>query len=131
MANLDSDHSFTFLHNIFPYSRIIMLCTYRTQSKLIVVGGVGGNLRTVKIKTLKILEVFCVFAEHYKTVILMISKTALSGFFPAEAQLQKIYCDYEIKSGYFVPYRRFFSPHHLNSQGNSVKLLICTCLYLE
>ena len=110
MANLDSDHSFTFLHNIFPYSRIIMLCTYRTQSKLIVVGGVGGNLRTVKIKTLKILEVFCVFAEHYKTVILMISKTALSGFFPAEAQLQKIYCDYEIKSGYFVPYRRFFPP---------------------
>ena len=35
-----------------------MLCTYRTQSKLIVVGGVGDNLRTVKIKILKFLEVF-------------------------------------------------------------------------
>ena len=79
-----------------------MLCTYRTQSKFIVVGGVGDNLRTVKIKSLKILEVFCVFAEHYKAVILMISETALSKFFPAEAQLQK---NFEIKSGYLVPYR--------------------------
>ena len=87
-----------------------MLCTYRTKSKLIVVGGVGNNLRTVKIKILKFLEVFNVFAEHYKTVILVISKTALSGFFPAEAQLQKIYCNYEIKSGYFVPYRKNFPP---------------------
>ena len=87
-----------------------MLCTYRIQSKLIVVGGVGDNLRTVKIKSLKILEVFCVFAEYCKIVILMISKTALSGFFPAEAQLQKIYCNYEIKFGYFVPCRKKFSP---------------------
>ena len=87
-----------------------MLCTYRTQSKLIVVGGVGDNLMTAKIKSLKILEVFCVFAEYYKTVFLMISKTALPGFFPAEAQLQKIHCNYEIKFGYFVPCRKNFPP---------------------
>ena len=87
-----------------------MLCTYRTQSKLIVVGGVGDNLRTVKIKSQKFLEVFCVFAEYYKTVFLMIFKTALSGFFPAEAQLQKNYCNYEIKFGYFVPCGKNFPP---------------------